>query len=473
VYIPSVARKIFREPLLQEYNNTLDKYLNVDYKNEAVDFMEAFLGRGKYRGEEVLGRLPKDLVMLTYRGTLYGNFSAATKNATQVLTNTTPEVGAKAVGYGYRKLMTPEGRQEFVNSGLSGDFSLGKPIDQLDFFSQVEFVNRGVTYLAAKQKALSEGKGLIEAENYAKKIVRKTQFIQTGVDTPKLYRQYGSVGRILGQFTQFPTKQGFLLWNWARQGQWNKLARFATIAYLLGGTRTIPFLDGIINGDYKQLPQIPEDTKKLIKNVARFTSLAGISGIDIGQNFGLGIYSQGFYPGRGPVASSIGEIANFGKEVATKNIKLNSLQDIVRSRLVQKSLPTFIPGGVAIKKIIDLINADGNDYKIRNAYNQLQYTSSPKEEILRVLVGPTKERKEAWESLSKERQEAEIYRNEHRKMLDYILDSKGDYLALEEFLKQYPNYDISKLIDELVEREKNRNLPANIRNYLNKPKALR
>jgi ribosomal 50S subunit-associated protein YjgA (DUF615 family) len=88
-------------------------------------------------------------------------------------------------------------------------------------------------------------------------------------------------------------------------------------------------------------------------------------------------------------------------------------------------------------------------------------------------VGPTKERKEAWESLSKERQEAEIYRNEHRKMLDYILDSKGDYLALEEFLKQYPNYDISKLIDELVEREKNRNLPANIRNYLNKPKALR
>jgi len=472
IYIPSVSRKIFREPVLQEYNTLLDPYLNLEYKNEAVDFMEAFLGRGRYKGEEVLGRLPKDLVRLTYRGTLYANFSAATKNATQVLTNTIPEIGPKSVMYGYRRLMSSEGRQEFIDSGLSGDFSLGKPIDQLDFFSQVEFVNRGVTYLGAKQKALSEGRGLIEAERYATKIVRKTQFIQTGIDVPKLYRQYGSVGRILGQFTQFPTKQGFLLYNWARNGQWGKVARFATIAYLLGGTRTVPFLDGIIDGDYKQLPQMPEDTKKLIKNVERYTSLAGLSGIDIGQNFGLGIYSSGVPFARGPAASLIGaEIPRFVKAIATHEI--TNLQDIIRSRLVQKSLPTLVPGGFAMKKIIDLINTDENDYKIRNAYNQLQYTSSPKEEILRILVGPTKERKEAWQSLSKERQEAEIYRNEHRKMLDYVLDSKGDSMALEEFLKKYPNYDRSNLVDELMERAKKRELPANVREYLTRPKALR
>ena len=471
VYIPSVARKIFREPALGEFNK-LEPYLGVDFKNEAVDFMEAFLGRGRYKGEEVLGNLPKGLVRLTYRGTLYGNFSAATKNATQVLTNTIPEIGIKSVLYGYRRLMNREGRQEFVNSQLAGDFTLGKPINQLDFFSQVEFVNRGVSYLGAKHKALSEGKGLIEAENYAKKIVRKTQFIQTGIDIPKLYRQYGAAGRILGQFTQFPTKQGFLLYNWARNREWGKVARFATIAYLLGGTRTVPFLDGIINNDYKHLPQIPDDMKKSIRNVERYTSLAGLSGMDIGQNFGLGIYSSGVPFARGPAASLIGaEIPRFVKGIATREI--TNLQDIIRSRLVQKSLPTLIPGGVAMKKVIDLINADENDYKIRNAYNQLQYTSSPKEEILRILVGPTKERKEAWQSLSKEKQEAEIYRNEHRKMLDYLLDSNGDTMGLEEFIKRYPNYDISNLVGELMGRAKNREIPANIREYLRRPKALR
>jgi hypothetical protein len=475
VYIPSVARKIFREPVLQEYNNILDPHLNIEYKNEAVDFMEAFLGRGRYGREGVLERLSKGLVRLTYRGTLYGNFSAATKNATQVLTNTIPEIGGKSVMYGYKRLMTPEGRQEFVNSGLSGDFSLGKPINQLDFFSQVEFLNRGVTYLGAKHKALSEGKNLFEAENYAKKIVRKTQFIQTGIDTPKLYRQYGGVGRMLGQFTQFPTKQGFLLWNWARQGQWDKVARFATIAYLLGGTRTVPFLDGIIDGDYKMLPQMPEDTRKLIRNVEKYTSLAGLSGIDIGQNFGFGIYGGSVPLGRGPALGLFKEMGSFVKALGTHEI--TNLQDVIRSRLVQKSLPTLITGGVAVKKLIDLINADENDYKIRNAYNQLQYESSPKEEILRILVGPTKERKEAWESLSKERKEAEIYRNEHRKMLDYILDSRGDTMALEEFIKKYPKYGdgdpMGKVIDELVERAKNRNLPADVREYLTRPKALR
>ena len=92
---------------------------------------------------------------------------------------------------------------------------------------------------------------------------------------------------------------------------------------------------------------------------------------------------------------------------------------------------------------------------------------------MRILVGPTKERKEAWQSLSKEKQEAEIYRNEHRKMLDYLLDSNGDTMGLEEFIKRYPNYDISNLVGELMGRAKNREIPANIREYLRRPKALR
>src|SRR3990172_237628 len=246
-YVPSVSRKLFREPVLNKAKELLP-YMDIELRNEAIDFMDAFLGRGRYTRE--LGvDVPKDLVRLTYQGTLFGNFSAATKNATKFLTNTIPEIGEKSIVYGYKKLMTPAGRQEFVNSQLAGDFTLGKPINQLDFFSQVEFVNQGVTYLGAKNKALLEGKSPLQAETYARSIVRKTQFIQTGVDVPKLYRQHGSVGRALGQFTQFPTKQGFLVWNWARNGQWNKVAKFATIAYLLGGTRTIPFLDGIINGD--------------------------------------------------------------------------------------------------------------------------------------------------------------------------------------------------------------------------------
>lgn len=469
-YVPNVARKIFREPVLQEFNQ-LAPHLGVDYKNEAVDYMEAFLGRGRYAGEEVLGSLPRDLVRLTYRGTLYGNLSAATKNATQVLTNTLPEIGAVSTLFGYKKLMTPAGRKAFIESGLAGEVTLGKPIDQLDFFSQVEFVNRGVTYLGAKYKALSEGKSLIDAELYAKKIVRKTQFIQTGTDVPKLYRRYGAVGRMVGQFVQFPTKQGFLIWNWARLGQWDKVARFATITYLLGGSRAFPFLDGIIDGDYKQLPQIPDDIKKLIRNVEKYSSLAGISGIDIGQNFGFGIYSRGVPLGRGPALGLFKELGGFVK--AVKAHEITNLQDIIRSRLIQKSLPTLIKGGVAGKKIIDLINLDLNDYKIKNAYNNLQYTSSPEEEVIRILVGPTKERKEAWESVRQQRTQDEIYKNEHRKMLDYILDSKGDTMGLEEFLKKNPTYNINNLPQELIQRAKNREMPANIREFLRRPKALR
>ena len=468
-YVPSISRKLFREPVLDKAKELLP-YMDIELRNEAIDFMDAFLGRGRYTRE--LGvDVPKDLVRLTYQGTLFGNFSAATKNATQVLTNTIPEIGEKSIVYGYQKLMTPAGRQEFVNSQLAGDFTLGKPINQLDFFSQVEFVNRGVTYLGAKNKALLEGKSPLQAETYARSIVRKTQFIQTGVDVPKLYRQHGSVGRALGQFTQFPTKQGFLVWNWARNGQWNKVAKFATIAYLLGGTRTIPFLDGIINGDYKGLPQMPDDMKKTVKNVARYTSLAGLSGMDIGQNFGFGIYSSGIPFARGPVASTFAEAGRFAKGLATGEI--TSLQDVIRSRLVQKNLPTYIPGGVAIKKVIDLINLDLNDYKVRNAYNNLQYISTPKEETLRIFVGSTTERKEAWRSIFEEKDEADRYRNERRKMLDYTIDSKGDSLGLEEFMKKYPNYSVNSIAEDIMRRAKDRETPQEIRQQMRKPKALR
>ena len=463
-YVPNVARKIFREPVLDFYNQKLEPYLSRDFKNEATDYMEAFLGRGKYR-YEIGANVPRDLVRLTYQGTLYGNFSAATKNATQVLTNTIPEIGVKNVGYGYKRLMSPEGKAEFMQSGLSSEVTAGKPTDQLDFFSQVEFVNRGVTYLGSKKAWLeNHPKDFTGAERYAKKIVRKTQFIQTGVDVPKLYRQFGGVGRALGQFTQFPTKQGFLLYNWARNKEFGKVARFATIAYLLGGSKSFPFLDYAID-------KLPDEEKKLIRNVEKYSSLAGLSGMNIGQNFGLGIYSSGVPFARGPVASTVTEASRFGKNIATKDI--TSLQDIIRSRLIQKTLPTYIKGGVAVKKIIDLINADLNDYKIRNAYNQLQYTSSPKEEVLRILVGPTKERKESWESVSEEKKKAEIYRNEHRKMLDYYIESKGDTLGLEEFVKKYPNYNIDNLTKELTNRIKARAIPAKIREYLRRPKALR
>ena len=463
-YVPNVARKIFREPVLDLYNQKLEPYLSRDFKNEATDYMEAFLGRGKYR-YEIGANVPRDLVRLTYQGTLYGNFSAATKNATQVLTNTIPEIGVKNVGYGYKRLMTPEGKAEFMQSGLSSEVTAGKPTDQLDFFSQVEFVNRGVTYLGSKKAWLeNHPKDFTGAERYAKKIVRKTQFIQTGVDVPKLYRQFGGVGRALGQFTQFPTKQGFLLYNWARNKEFGKIARFATIAYLLGGTRAFPFLDYAID-------KLPDEEKKLVKNVEKYSSLAGLSGMNIGQNFGLGIYSSGVPFARGPVASTVTEASRFGKNIATKDI--TSLQDIIKSRLVQKTLPTYIKGGVAIKKIIDLINADLNDYKIKNAYNQLQYTSSPKEETLRILVGSTKERKESWESVSEEKKKAEIYRNEHRKMLDYYIESNGDTLGLEEFVKKYPNYNIDNFTKELTNRIKERAMPAKAREYLRRPKALR
>ncbi|WP_323157047.1 hypothetical protein, partial [Pseudomonas rhodesiae] len=68
-----------------------------------------------------------------------------------------------------------------------------------------EHINRGAAYFGAKAKGLSQGMSEQEAIDFAKEIVRKTQFVFDSVDTP--VGMSSDIMKTLLQFQSFTTKQ--------------------------------------------------------------------------------------------------------------------------------------------------------------------------------------------------------------------------------------------------------------------------
>src|SRR5262249_26172422 len=142
---------------------------------------------------------------------------SALRNLSQGV-NTYAKLGEKYTAIGYTKLFSPAAREELVregilNNGFIQDRAMSaakRTMEKLDkglfvFFDTAEKINRGSAYLGAKAKALRMGKTEAQAIEYAKQLVRDTQFSFGSVDTPVALRS--DLAKTLGQFQSYTTKQ--------------------------------------------------------------------------------------------------------------------------------------------------------------------------------------------------------------------------------------------------------------------------
>lgn len=156
-----------------------------------------------------------------YRGALGLNPASALKNLSQGA-NTYAKLGERYTIKGYADLIKNWRSGELEKVGVLQDnfiqdrtLSAGKKLLQkfddglMVFFQGAEKINRGAAYYGAKAKGLHEGLSESQSIEYAKKIVRDTQFTFGSIDTPPILQS--DIGKTLGQFQSFSIKQGEFL----------------------------------------------------------------------------------------------------------------------------------------------------------------------------------------------------------------------------------------------------------------------
>lgn len=173
-----------------------------------------------------------------YRGALGLNVGSALRNLTQGA-NTYARLGEKYTLKGYWDILTKggEGIKELERVGVLADdliqdrtISAGKQLLQkLDkglffFFETAEKLNRGSAYFGAKAKAMSQGMNEEQAVEFAKGVVRDTQFTFGRIDTPVALQN--DVVKLLTQFQSFTIKQGEFLGEMASKKDVAGLIRY-------------------------------------------------------------------------------------------------------------------------------------------------------------------------------------------------------------------------------------------------------
>jgi hypothetical protein len=209
-----------------------------------------------------------------YRGALGLNIGSATRNLTQGV-NTYAKLGEKYTILGYvdiaKRLGTKDGLEELKRVGVLDDSfvadrsvsAMKRGVEKLDkflftFFDLAEKINRGSAYYGAKKKAIAKGMSEVEAVDFAKQIVRDTQFTFGAIDTPQILRS--DINKTLGQFQSFNLKQAEFLGEMIKSKDVAGLVRFsagsvlmlATIGKLIGldWKDNLPFSD-FITGEQK------------------------------------------------------------------------------------------------------------------------------------------------------------------------------------------------------------------------------
>lgn len=265
-----------------------------------------------------------------YRGTLGLNVGSALKNLSQV-NNTYAKLGEKYTVVGYTKLLKNmiAGSDELERVGvLKGNLiqdrvmsAKYKAIERMDkglffFFETAERINRGAAYFGAKSKALSQGMNEEKAIEYAKNIVRDTQFTFGSVDTPVALQS--DIAKTLAQFQTYSTKQAEFL---------GEMMKAKDIAGLMRYT---------------------------IGSIAVMNTIGQLYGMelkDIVPSFRIGLP---------PTMQAPFEI---GKAVTGAPDKYGNVPDIEqRVKNVGKSLVPLVPGGVQIKKTLEGLKATSQGY---------------------------------------------------------------------------------------------------------------
>ncbi len=257
-YTKRSTRKVHMDPALERIQNKAGHQLEFSNIEESqFKYIQRYVERVQMRPTELdniidnsvkqlvgyrLGQRPvvavsRLLRRLTYRGMLGGNLGSALRNLSQGV-NTYAVLGEKYTAIGYAKLANKADREELTRVGvLANNFiedrtlsSTKRMMEKVDkglffFFDQAEKINRGAAYLGAKSKALSQGMSEEEAINYAKSIVRKTQFSFDPVDQPVALGS--DIMKTLGQFQSYTTKQVEFLSEMLKDKNFVGLLRYA------------------------------------------------------------------------------------------------------------------------------------------------------------------------------------------------------------------------------------------------------
>lgn len=263
-YIKRATRKVNMDPALKQLSKSA-KSLDL----ESYKYVKKFGDRINFRPTEIdslIDNFVKSIagyrfgarptIYLTgkfrqtiYRGTLGLNLSSSLKNLTQG-TSTYAKLGGKYTTLGYSDILSQMARgnlDELKQVGVLQDTFirdrhlgvLKRTMDKIDkglfsFFETAEKINRGSAYYGAKRKALNMGMSENKAIDYAKKIVRDTQFTFGKIDTPLVLSS--DIAKTLLQFQSFGLKQAEMLGEMVSNKEWAGLVRWLGSSLLVIGT---------------------------------------------------------------------------------------------------------------------------------------------------------------------------------------------------------------------------------------------
>lgn len=256
-YVKRATRKVYMDPVLDSIQakagtslemakvetsqfKFLQRYVsNINMRPTELDNLldnsiKSLVGY-KY-GDRPVTYLTKTLRQMTYRGMLGINPGSALRNLSQGI-NTYAVLGEKYTAIGYLKLFNQGSMKELAEQGvLQPGFiqdrtlsSTRKAIEKVDkglfsFFEGTERINRGAAYFGAKSKALKAGKSEEAAIEYAKAVVRKTQFQFGSVHTPVALQS--DIAKTLAQFQTYTLKQTEFLAEMAKDKNFIGLVRY-------------------------------------------------------------------------------------------------------------------------------------------------------------------------------------------------------------------------------------------------------
>ena len=252
-YVKRATRKVHMDPALERIEvkaNALEES-QFDYVKSYIDRVNMRPTKWDNRIDNLIKSSPigykwgqrptlaatRTLRQVVYRATLGLNPGSALRNLSQGA-NVYAKLGEKHTVLGYVRLLSKDARKELAESGvLENNFiqdrslnATKKMMEKLDkslfvFFDTAEKINRGAAYLGGKSKARSLGLKGADADEYAKEIVRKTQFNYDAIDTPAFLGS--DIMKTLAQFSTYPIKQTEFLAELARNKEWAGLIRYA------------------------------------------------------------------------------------------------------------------------------------------------------------------------------------------------------------------------------------------------------
>lgn len=311
--------------------NYVKKYIdNVNLRPSDLDNLidNTIKSVAGYRfGQRPTASLTRTGRQAVYRGALGLNIGSATKNLTQGV-NTYAKLGEKYTLKGYWDLLLKGTKEldehQLLKQDLIQDRSLSatrKFWEKVDkglfvFFETAEKINRGSAYYGAKAKALNQGFNEQQAVEYAKKMVRDTQFTFGSIDTPVALQS--DIAKLVAQFQTFSMKQVEFLGEMAKNKEYAGLLRFA-----LGSLAVASTLGKLIGMEWK----------------------------DFIPSFRIG------------VPPTLGTPIEIGKSILGVPDKYGNVPDTQEKlRNIGRTLVPYIPAGVQMKKSLEGLTDVGQGY---------------------------------------------------------------------------------------------------------------